>query len=539
MNSVKTNTRNLFNYIKSLAQEPIYPLLLAIYPVLFLYNFNIRELTIDVIFIPLLVTLATVTILLLLVNLWLKNWYKTAFIVGIFIAIFFYYQPTVLTLPHSLLTIAGVEITRGKVLLPFVTLLFIVALFSVWKYKMNFLHALTRPLNLLSIVLISLTVFQIGQVEITRAVNRSTATSQNSTTIDGNLAGSLKPDVYYFIFDRYAGQKTLEDFYKYDNSKFYNFLNDKGFYIAKNSHTNYPSTELSIASSLSMDYHQAYDGSGRKPDYTTDIYPKIWDAAAAKQFKELGYTYYQVSSRYMPTSYSNVADKQYIPGKISALNIDEFTFQLLQSSLLNTFGTEMLTGLVNLDYYQAFLNAHKYQRAELPKIIKLDGPKFVFTHILLPHDPHVVDESCRTIDKTQFSMSTDLPAYLDQLQCANLLATMWVDQILSETKGQAIIILQADEGPYPLIHKLPQQKSFSNASDEAIEERTGVLNAYYFPNQDYSQLYENITPVNSFRTVLRQYFNLEIQNLPDKVYVFPSEKQIFEFMDVTDRLDPS
>ena len=84
---------------------------------------------------------------------------------------------------------------------------------------------------------------------------------------------------------------------------------------------------------------------------------------------------------------------------------------------------------------------------------------------------------------------------------------------------------------------MPQQKNFSNASTDAIKERASILNAFYFPDQDYSQLYQSITPVNNFRTVLRQYFDVDIENLPDKTYVFPSEKRMFDFIDVTSSLE--
>ena len=38
-------------------------------------------------------------------------------------------------------------------------------------------------------------------------------------------------------------------------------------------------------------------------------------------------------------------------------------------------------------------------------------------------------------------------------------------------------------------------------------EQQGILNAYYFPGQDYHSLYPNITPVNSYRVIFNQFFN--------------------------------
>ena len=51
-----------------------------------------------------------------------------------------------------------------------------------------------------------------------------------------------------------GGYDTLRDLYGYDNSPFLDFLRSKGFYVADKSVTNYPRTELSVASSLNMKY---------------------------------------------------------------------------------------------------------------------------------------------------------------------------------------------------------------------------------------------------------------------------------------------
>ena len=60
------------------------------------------------------------------------------------------------------------------------------------------------------------------------------------------------PDIYYLILDRYADGETIRASYGYDNSAFYQYLTDKGFYIARDSRTNYIKTGLSLASSLNL-----------------------------------------------------------------------------------------------------------------------------------------------------------------------------------------------------------------------------------------------------------------------------------------------
>jgi len=45
-----------------------------------------------------------------------------------------------------------------------------------------------------------------------------------------------------------------------------------------------------------------------------------------------------------------------------------------------------------------------------------------------------------------------------------------------------------------------------------------ILNAYYFPDQDYSDLYDSISPVNSFRVVLNRYLGAAYPILEDLTF---------------------
>jgi len=45
-----------------------------------------------------------------------------------------------------------------------------------------------------------------------------------------------------------------------------------------------------------------------------------------------------------------------------------------------------------------------------------------------------------------------------------------------------------------------------------------ILNAYYFPDNDYSLLYPEISPVNSFRVILNKYFKTGLSLLKDDAY---------------------
>jgi hypothetical protein len=55
----------------------------------------------------------------------------------------------------------------------------------------------------------------------------------------------------------------------------------------------------------------------------------------------------------------------------------------------------------------------------------------------------------------------------------------------------------------------------------------------YFPNRDYRGLYQDITPVNSFRVVLNTLFGARFEILPDRSN-YSTWAKPYQFMDVTE-----
>jgi hypothetical protein len=87
-----------------------------------------------------------------------------------------------------------------------------------------------------------------------------------------------------------------------------------------------------------------------------------------------------------------------------------------------------------------------------------------------------------------------------------------LQKIISDSETPPIIIVQGDHG----------------GLDTTDEERMAILNAYYLPGDGNQLLYENITPINTFRLIINHYFGSDFEPLEDVSY-FSSYKHPFQF----------
>ena len=76
------------------------------------------------------------------------------------------------------------------------------------------------------------------------------------------------------------------------------------------------------------------------------------------------------------------------------------------------------------------------------------------------------------------------------------------------------------------------QLDYESAANTNMQERLGILNAYFLPGYPEDQLPSTITPVNSFRLIFAHYFGADLPLLPDRSY-YSTWSQPFNFLDVT------
>jgi hypothetical protein len=164
-----------------------------------------------------------------------------------------------------------------------------------------------------------------------------------------------------------------------------------------------------------------------------------------------------------------------------------------------------------------------YALDELEDMPSIRGPKFVFAHILAPHEPFVFGAKGEIVErKTPFALNHDVESqdteayirgYRDQVEYLNSRVGPLVKKMIAQSKTPPIIIIQGDHGSLARV-------SSPNA-------RMTILNAYYLPAGGEQRLYESISPVNSFRVIFDHYFGGKLDLLKDVSYFYNTKNNQF------------
>jgi hypothetical protein len=113
-----------------------------------------------------------------------------------------------------------------------------------------------------------------------------------------------------------------------------------------------------------------------------------------------------------------------------------------------------------------------------------------------------------------------------------------IDRILAESED-AVILLQADEGPFPARYADDEWAfRWRDATDAELEEKFGILFAMRVPGADVEAagFRDDITPVNAWRVIFNARFGTDLPMLPERIWAHVSLYDFFDFFEITDRV---
>jgi len=500
-----------------------HPFFFAAYPVLALLAHNLGESRVSAGLRALVVSLLGAAVLLGVSYLFLRNWQKSALVTTLALLIFFSYGHVYNFLEQA------TRLGRHRLLLPFCGILFVAGVIWIVK-KVRASQAAAKILNLVGFAMLLFPLYQIIAFQISSAqLWRADSTQAAEAVSTQNLDSAALPDVYYLILDAYARGDTMISSYGFDNSEFLEQLEALGFYVADCSQSNYAKTRLSLASSLNMDYLEAFDEIAgdleRGRESRIRMGGLIRRSQVRRTFESLGYTVVAFSNGYLWSEWDD-ADIFLSPESGSTFGnlqlfsrINDFEALLLQTTAslalmdAETVFSAYLTPAVVTSPRQAHYEQVLFALDTLDEISSIESPKFVFAHIIAPHGPYVLAADGAFVPEDQ---ETDAN-YVDQVQYLNSRLLPIFERIIQQSQVPPIIIVQADHGGHGT--------QFDPAN------RMNILNVYYLPGGGAADLYETISPVNSFRLVLSRYFGYDYELLPDLSY-FSTIENFFDFTPV-------
>lgn len=505
---------------------PLHPLLAAAYPVIFLFALNIAEqVTLAPLWLPLALAVFDTALLLGILGLALRNWQRAALLTTVLVAGFFGYG-------HAWTAADQVLDSQWPLIAAWVLAVGI-GLLVAWRLGPDNLRTATRALNAVALFLV---VLNLTTVISTRSVLDFGSPTEELTPLELTPSDpSDPPDVYFVILDRYAGPTALRETYDFDNEPFLTELEARGFAVARNAHANYIKTPLSLASTLSMEpldaegfKAEAKDGGDRDP--VQRILSQRLAVPAA--LKEIGYEYVHIGNWWTPTATNVDADLTLVyEGQ------DQFGSVLAQTTFLRALDDPAGAPDDPWDW-PVMRENNLYALDRLDEVTALPGPKYVFAHLVTTHPPYVHNADGSYTGREQVARLGDIESYRRQLTYANSRMLAFVDRVLADDPD-AIIILQADEGPFPARYQeMGWNFKWRDATDAELEQKFGILFAMRVPDADLEAegFHQAITPVNTFRMLFNARFGTDLPLHPDRTWAHEDLHHFYDFVDVTDRL---
>lgn len=375
-----------------------------------------------------------------------------------------------------------------------VMLLFTIIVLLIIFLKKKVSTAVAFNINTILLVIFSVLIVFNGvnaAPAIIKEIKEASAETDEQIQIGTTEASS---NVYYFIFDEYGGLANLERYCGYDNTPFYNELEELGFNVSKNSRNYTFKTNLEIPNLLNLERVLKDENYSNSAKIEAMENPYLF-----RLFKENGYQLNLISDQaFIPTDSTEI-DYLYKPA--SGVN----KFETIQTLIIN-----------NSVYYPFQMKPADNRISEINEVFQyaqesanIQSEKlFTFGYFATPHLPWVVDENGNSINGTDRTNWQNTDVYLGQLKYTSKKIIDTV-QVIIASDPDAIIILQSDHG-----YRLPthlQAWYDKPIADVELETKyqCNILNAVYYQGEKVD--IESSTGINTLITVVDKHFGLNIK----------------------------
>ncbi|MDQ2983111.1 MAG: hypothetical protein M3R70_04180 [Actinomycetota bacterium] len=473
------------------------PILLAVYPVVSLFQHNQTEIAPTVFWKAIAVAAAIGAGLFVLLRLVIKRCARAGVVAALVVLAFFYYG----------IFAAHVSGLSNWALFPLWVAFFVAAALLALRAQSDLSN-----LSLILTAFAATIVLIPGVKTVTYRINHAPVSTSDARLWPSPLQkptladGAPRPDVYFIIPDDYARGDVLKRYFHYDNSKFFRQLQRRGFVIADQSRSPYSKSEFNMASALNLDYLSRLTKiMGKSSQDVLLVRRMIGDNRASHVLKDLGYRYIHLDS-------DNITFGNDNPHISPLAAPDNLTYQWLRKSVLSLVGGRF--GFNEAGTNERFRRSVRSAFGRLDAVPGESGPKFVLFHTLMPHDPYIFGARGQNVtfpdhSDTGHSTKLGMKYYVRQMQYINRRLLKATDAILAHSKVPPIIVIESDEG----FEALPEDWGESAVRDMRVK----GLTAFYLPGAGRA-LPRKLNTVNSFRFLFNRFFGTRYPLLKSASY---------------------
>ena len=321
-----------------------------------------------------------------------------------------------------------------------------------------------------------------------------------------------KRDLVILVIDGYANAAVLAEMYGIDTGTFEATLGSKGFDVDRDTVANYGRTRFSVASVLQLVY-PVTEGTLTAGDLDWLLDVIGGDHRLGDWLKENGYRHVYVESGWFGTRCRDTVDVC-VEGPWPDESLYDFTSRTIVRDLP---GVE--TGR---SFTRGTLAVIEWLETDLSGVLGDDVPDLVFAHLLAPHPPLFLDESCVMRAQEGFKGFTIAQPGMTSAELAQ--AREWygrqvscVNEVLADVaeiaeRSDSMVVMFGDHGP----DSLGQLYVHGAEWDENQRfERFGAMYAARVPGCDMSDVG---SLVNAGRRLVACLSDGEFPDLPTSTY---------------------
>jgi len=403
---------------------------------------------------------------------------------------------------------------------------FVTALVGVLRYQGN-TETATRNMNrfagILAILYLAMFLFnvQIGSIPSTPSLEAKPTKQPPETGW---------PDIYLIVMEGYPRSDVLAGGFGHDNRPFEEQLAVQGFVFAAQSTANYPTTTLSLAACLNLDYlHNLLPESAvRSGD--PKVAGSLYHNNRAIQFLH--------DQGYHVIAFSPGLELREPRSPVDECRTPPWTLTELEATLLaKTVLSRALQVVCYFRYdnpaYWRFALRRKRILFAADELVRIaaepsDRPRFIYADLLIPEPPFLFTRDggraqpfgpgSLAIDRRfRGSPQEFRQHYIDQVCFTNELLARTTERIAKQAKRPSVVLVVSGSGPEMAVRRSPEGEETPAPARFANLVAARFPETSTDPDEPGKALYDSISLVNLFRVTLNRLFNLDLPLLPDRL----------------------